>query len=124
MDRRNPRLLIVYNADGGVLNALKDAVWKIVSPVTYPCSLCALTYGAVSMRAAWRRYLDGLPMETIFHHRDDFAASYLEHGVALPAILVRYGEDAPRIVISAEELNAMESLDILIAAMKDRLATA
>jgi hypothetical protein len=52
-----PRLILVYNADSGVLNMVKDAVWKVLQPSTYPCSLCALTYGWVSMHERWRRFL-------------------------------------------------------------------
>ena len=52
--RPAPRLLVVYNADSGILNALGHAVHKLVKPETYPCSLCAITYGAVSMRKEWK----------------------------------------------------------------------
>lgn len=30
-----------------------DAAHKLISPATYSCSLCALTYGAVSMKRSW-----------------------------------------------------------------------
>jgi len=46
------RLLFVYNADGGLLPGLKDMFHKILSPGTYPYSLCAVTYGATFMRPA------------------------------------------------------------------------
>jgi hypothetical protein len=48
------RLLFVYNADGGLLPGLKDMFHKILSPGTYPCSLCAVTYGATAMRPEWK----------------------------------------------------------------------
>lgn len=44
------RLFFVYNADGGRLAGLKDMSHKFFSPATYPCSLCAITYGATLMR--------------------------------------------------------------------------
>jgi len=44
------KLIFVYNADSGLLNAMKDWAHKIVSPETYPCSLCALTYNNLGMR--------------------------------------------------------------------------
>lgn len=43
-------LIFVYNAKSGLISAFGDMVHKIVSPATYPCSLCALTYGAVCAR--------------------------------------------------------------------------
>ena len=116
-----PRLIIVYNADGGLLNGLKDAVWKVASPSTYPCSLCALTYGYVSMHARWRRFLATLPYTKVFHHRDDFALAFPNHGVALPAILLAEPNAAPQLLVSAAELDAQPDLNALIALVEERL---
>ena len=55
------RLVFVYNADGGRLAGLKDMFHKILSPSTYPCSLCAVTYGATSMQPQWRAQKNPLP---------------------------------------------------------------
>lgn len=118
------RLILVYNADGGLLNAVKDTVHKIASPATYPCSLCALTYGWVSMRAGWRRFLASLPMAKVFHHRDDFALAYPRPGVALPAILLAEDAAAPRVLICADELDALPDLRALITLVEERLALA
>ncbi len=49
-------------------------VHKVVSPATYPCSLCATTYGAVAMKPAWRAYLRRLSLGVAFFHRPDFRA--------------------------------------------------
>lgn len=116
------RLILVYNADSGWPNAVKDAVWKVVRPATYPCSLCALTYGWVSMHGAWRRFLGGLPQAKVFHHRDDFAAAFPDLTVALPAILLAEGNAPPRVLVSAAELDAMPELTALIALVEARLA--
>ncbi len=70
------RLLVVYNADAGPLAAAFDFVHKIVSPRTYPCSLCAVTYGAVAMDRRWRDWLRGLGVPVAFFHRQDFHAAY------------------------------------------------
>ena len=37
-------LIFVYNAKSGTLNAAIDYFHKIVSPETYDCNLCILTY--------------------------------------------------------------------------------
>lgn len=119
-----PRLICVYNADGGVLKALKDAAHKIAAPATYPCSLCALTYGWVSMRSEWRRFLGSLPHAKVFHHRDDFALAFEGLQVALPAILLDEGKIPPRMLVSATELDALPGLEALIALVEERLALA
>jgi hypothetical protein len=121
MNNTMPRLILVYNADSGVLNMVKDAVWKVVRPSTYPCSLCALTYGWVSMHGQWRRFLDGLPHAKVFHHKDDFAVAFPGVDVALPAVLLAQGGGAPQLLVSAEELDGLPDLAALIAVVGGRL---
>jgi hypothetical protein len=122
MSNAQSRLILVYNADSGLLNAVKDAVWKVVKPSTYPCSLCALTYGWVSMHGQWRRFLDNLPHAKVIHHKDDFAAAFPELNIALPTILVAEGRTRPELLVSADELDALPDLDALIALVGKRLA--
>ena len=124
MTDRQPRMIFVYNADGGLLNALKDAVWKAASPSTYPCSLCALTYGYVSMHGRWRRFLGTLAHTKVFHHRDDFALAFPDHGIALPAILLADSDSTLQVLVSADVLDALPDLDALIALVKEQLAFA
>lgn len=123
MNQQSTRLLIVYNADGGVLNALMHAVHKAFRPSTYPCSLCAITYGAVSMHDEWRRFLKSLPMEVVFHHRDDFAETYPGHGVDLPAILLARGDSSLQVLISSSELDRIADTFELMELVEDRLVT-
>ena len=114
-------LVMVYNADGGVFAALTDAVHKLVSPATYPCSLCAVSYGAVTMRHEWRDYLASLPIPRRFHHRDDFARAWPGLQIDLPAILLDRGGEGPDILIGAAELDRLESASALIAAVDGAL---
>lgn len=85
---RESYLLFVYNADAGLGRALLDLLHKIVSPATYPCSLCAITYGAVSMKAEWKAALAKLPLPSRFLHRDEYLAEGFDAAVVLPAVLV------------------------------------
>lgn len=121
MSTDQTRLILVYNADSGLPNALKDAVWKVVRPSTYPCSLCALTYGYVSMHGQWRRFLARLPHFKVFHHRDDFAQAFPELTVALPAILLVEAGAPAQVLISADELKALPDLDALIQLAQNRV---
>lgn len=70
------RLIFVYNADGGRLAGLKDMFHKILSPSTYPCSLCAITYGATSMQPEWHQFIKTLPVPVEFLHRDEFVRDF------------------------------------------------
>lgn len=114
-------LVIVYNADEGLFAALLDAVHKLVRPATYPCPLCAITYGAVSMRGAWRDWLKAQPFAAEFYHRQDFARAFpaLVH-LPLPAIL-RRDEDELALLLGPEEMRASMSVGDLIAAVEAKL---
>jgi hypothetical protein len=116
-----PRLLFVYNADSGLLNALKDMVHKIASPQTYPCSLCATTYGAVAMRPEWKAYVERLPYKAVFLHRDELSQGHPGREQPLPAILIEEGEGV-RTLLGPEDLPLGQSLDTLIALIDARLA--
>lgn len=125
---KQSRLLLVYNADSGIINALIHAVHKQLFPESYPCSLCAITYGAVSMRGEWKRFLESLPMEVVFHHKDDFAQAYPEMGegaadaLALPAILIAHGGERPQILVAAEQLDAIADTIELMECVEEKLA--
>ncbi len=124
---RKPRLILVYNADSGLITALIHTIHKQLRPSTYPCSLCAITYGVVSMHGEWRRFLDRLDCEVVIHHRDEFAQVCPASGagglreVALPAILFADGGEEPRTLIPADELDAMEDVQELMEALTVRL---
>ena len=121
------RLICVYNADTGLIEALMHAVHKAVRPETYPCSLCALTYGAVSMRGDWKRYWNALDADVDFYHRDDFTADFPALGtggareVALPVVLISVAGEEPRVMISNEELDSMVDVNELMARVTSEL---
>lgn len=117
-------LIFVYNADEGVIAALGDALHKLLSPATYPCSLCAVSYGAVRMRPAWAAYLRALPYATRFHHRPDFRRDHPALAtLPLPAILLEEEGGGPRVLVDAATLNAIGDVAGLIAALEAALAT-
>jgi len=115
------RLVFVYNADGGLLNALGDWTHKLVSPQTYPCSLCALTYSHWGMRREWKRFVRALDAEVVFLHRDELGARYGEPNAELPAVF-REDDGALQPLIEAPELDACGSLDALVRLVQARVA--
>lgn len=121
MSNPNPKILIVYNADSGVFNMVAHAIHKTVSPETYPCSLCAVTYGPVSMRGAWKKFLNALPNEVVFHHKDDFSEAYPGVTLDLPAIMTVSETDGLRVLVDRAELDAVQDVDALMPLVRDRL---
>ena len=109
------RILFVYNADSGPFALLKDYVHKIVSPETYPCSLCQITFDNLGMKRAWRRFVQALPHPAVFLHRDELAAQYPAlSDLALPAVILD-DDGAIRVLVSAEELDRTPDVGALQA---------
>ncbi|WP_162910528.1 hypothetical protein [Hymenobacter oligotrophus] len=116
------QLLFVYNANSGLPNALLDAVHKLVSPSTYACSLCAITYGAVSMRPEWKQFLRALPLPTKFLYRNQLPQLHPELlGFALPAVFSQAKTGRVAQIISAAEMQSL-NLAGLMALLQKRLA--
>ncbi|NCN83589.1 MAG: hypothetical protein GW808_14395 [Sphingomonadales bacterium] len=116
------RLVIVYNANAGWAAALMDAAHKLLRPETYECSLCMISYGAVSMRRPWRNYLDSLAMEKQFYHRQDFARAYpvdlfpMVDRLKLPAIFIE-ADGKLHGLLSSKQLHSLTDVEALIAAL-------
>lgn len=107
------KLLFVYNADTGFFNGLSDFAHKILSPKTYNCNLCKLTYGTTSMKKEWKSFIESLDVNIKFMHRNEFVELYPNFELIFPAVL-SVNEDALKTVIHAEELNKTHSLEKLI----------
>ena len=56
----NKELIFIYNAKSGLVNELIDFAHKIISPESYDCNLCAITYGTFAMEKNWDNYIKGM----------------------------------------------------------------
>lgn len=81
-------LLFVYNADSGLLHELADYVHKMVSPQTYQCNLCAVTYSTTGMKKEWKPFITSLGVPVEFLHRDEFLDTY-SIKAHFPAVFVK-----------------------------------
>jgi hypothetical protein len=115
------KLIFVYNADSGILNAAKDWAHKIVSPETYPCSLCALTYDNLGMRRPWREFVKELGYEVEFLHRDELEEKYGIKDVMLPAAFIQQDGNLD-LWLTSETMDACNSLDELQSLVQQNLA--
>lgn len=105
------KLIFVYNADSGILNAIKDLVHKNVSPETYPCSLCAVTYDNLGMKREWGQFVDQIGRQVEFLHRDELEEKYGISKVPLPAAFTQcMGEESPRLWLDARQMDSCNSL--------------
>ncbi len=116
------RLLMVYNADGGLVNGALDLLHKTFSPATYACRLCDLTYGTFGMKRDWRATIEALPLPVTFLHRDEWLGTRPGDPTPLPAILIERGDGAVETLVSAADFEGVTSLASLQALLAGRLA--
>ena len=75
------KLIFVYNANSGKLNSLMASAHKIVSPATYQCRLCDLTFDTFKENVEWARFRESIKTSNTvrnleFLHIDEFEKSY------------------------------------------------
>ena len=112
-------LIFIYNAKSGLVNEFLDFAHKIVSPSTYNCNLCALSYGNFSMKKKWSDYISSLPVKSTFTYKDK-VSEYGYNNIELPSIIFRNGSRS-KVIISSEEINKLKKIDQLINILSDRL---
>lgn len=113
MNNINKKLIFVYNADSSLLAKISDGITKILAPNKYQCNLCMVTYGALSMKEEWRLFLETLPLEKEFLHKDEFKKKYPElSNEPLPAIF-EYKDNVVSVIIPATKINNIKSIDEL-----------
>jgi hypothetical protein len=112
------KLIFVYNSDGTIASLVKDTAHKLISPGTYPCNLCRITYPGVTMQTNWQKFVQSLPHEVVFLHRDEFHKYHPDQkDVKLPAV---FAENASGLspLISHTEINKAKNVGELIEIVK------
>ncbi|MGO4920639.1 GTPase [Maribacter spongiicola] len=116
------KILFIYNANSDAGSKMLDFAHKIVSPDTYDCALCTLTFGNFTENKQWTAFRESLlaqGYELEFFHKDEFQKKYKSkfgHKYTYPIILVETDYDL-EVLVSAEKLNAMETVEELIATL-------
>ncbi|MEJ2162166.1 MAG: hypothetical protein P8X60_02285 [Robiginitalea sp.] len=115
-------LIMVWNAESGWKHALMDSLHKWISPQTYSCSLCQLTYGLAGPRAAWKEFLESLNRPVIFYHRDEFSASGINGDFPGEYPFVLELQDAKwEVLLGPGDLGQMDGLDALLKSLGEKL---
>ncbi|MFT4832244.1 MAG: hypothetical protein ACI815_001897 [Psychroserpens sp.] len=114
------KLLFIYNANAGKGNALMDVAHKILSPKTYECNLCDLTFGVFVENRIWKKFREASSIEMEFLHKDEFAKAYaskFKHKFTFPIILVETGNGL-EVLLGTQELNALKNPEDLIGILE------
>lgn len=109
MDKQ--QLIFVYNANSDLFSMVSDFAHKMISPSTYECHLCRLTYGNFFVKKQWKSFIDALSIETIFLHKDQFEKQYKLES-ALPAIYLKRNKTIKEI-ITKQEINSCGTVEQL-----------
>jgi hypothetical protein len=101
---------------------LTDAAHKLLSPETYSCNLCSITYSATGMKKEWKEFIKTLPFPTEFLHRDELHKKYGIHDAALPAVYIKEDTEVS-LLISADSINSCNTVSDLMALVGNAVAT-
>ena len=111
------KLLFIYNANSGKLNALLDVGHKLISPSTYKCSLCGLTYDTFTENKVWKAFRAESHFDMEFYHKDEFEAKFPSVKINYPVILKLEGHQLTT-VLNPEILNEISDVEALIERLK------
>ncbi|MEP6585080.1 MAG: hypothetical protein ABJA90_12475 [Ginsengibacter sp.] len=115
------KIILLYNAWGGIYPGIADIIHKEFFPVSYPCNLCFISFGTFGMKDEWKQFLDRLPYNRIELHKDQFKRNYQPEDMLLPAILLSDGSKT-EVLLSAVEINTFRTLQELMDATRDKLS--
>lgn len=123
MDKHeDTKLIFIYNANSGMRNALLDGAHKALSPNTYQCNLCDLTFGVINEKRAWKKFREEGNLNMEFIHKDEFKKEYASkfgYKFEFPIILVIVDNEL-QVFISTKELNELDNTEALIELIKKR----
>jgi hypothetical protein len=107
-------IIMTYNAQSGLKNGILGSLHKIFSPSTYPCDLCALTYGHFSENPHWKKFRMRYNIQISFYHIDEFEAIFGKFNYRYPVALLHRNKTFDTL-ISPEEFKQFKTTEELIA---------
>jgi len=117
------KLIFIYNADSGLRNTIVDSAHKILSPDTYTCSLCDITFGAFTENSVWKKFRKETNLDMQFLHKDEFNKTYATkfgYKFTFPIVLAE-SDTVFDVFIKTEELNNLDDSKALIDLIHQRM---
>lgn len=114
------KLVFVYNANSGFINAVTDLIHKSIKPSTYPCDLCRITFDGPTMNKVWKKYIVNLPFPAEFLHRDEFEKAHPKIISKYPVVFL-FGATDHSTLISPEDINKLNDVADLMALLSSKL---
>ncbi|WP_299214974.1 GTPase [uncultured Aquimarina sp.] len=116
-------IIFIYNADANIWNKYLDFAHKIISPSTYSCDLCSLTHGNFSENKIWKEFREIVSYEFVFKYKDEFIEEFneVEYQKFQYPIILEEKDSRLDVLMNANELNLMNSVEDLIGALRKKL---
>lgn len=117
------KLIFVYNAHSGRFNAYLDSLYKVLSPASYSCKLCELTYGVFRERALWKTFREEINLEMEFLHKDEFLAKCSSSefkNLEFPVVL-KEENDQVEVILAKVDFDLLETEKDLITEIKRKI---
>ena len=114
-----PKIHFIYNANNDYFSIIEDFVHKNVSPSTYKCNLCKLSYGVFSKNNKWSNFLNSLEYEYSFIYKKE-PNHIIENVNSFPVILYTLN-DKIDVLVTTEEIKLCQSIDDLILIINNEL---
>jgi len=110
------RLIFVYNAKSGKQNTIIDSIHKVVSPSTYNCNLCSLTFGLFNEKEQWKNFREQSNHKMEFYHIDEFQKEFSVKEASKYTFPIILSEEnlVLKIVVTPQRLNELKTIDLLI----------
>ena len=115
------KLVFIYNANSGKLNALFDIGHKLISPNTYNCSLCALTHDVFKENTIWKEFRKESHFDMAFYHKDEFEIEFPNVKFSYPAVL-KFQDNAFLPVLNPGMISKIQNIEDFIEQIKLQLS--
>ncbi len=120
MSKQKETLLFIYNANNGLFSKTTDFAHKIISPSTYNCSLCNLTYGNFKMEKQWASFINSLEYKVEFSYRNETPLGNLGENY-FPMLLLKREDEVFELLLTSKEINQQKTLDDLMILVESKL---
>jgi|TARA_B100000787_G_scaffold163728_1_gene145675 hypothetical protein len=112
--------ILIYNAKGGKLNSTLDLIHKYMSPSTYKCNLCKVTFG-ITMKKKWKNFINSTQHSFTFLHKEDLKNNNLEKFKNNLPVCIEKRNENYFVMIDSNEMKKLMNEDDLINIFKDKL---
>ncbi len=113
-------LVFVYNAKNDFMSKSLDFAHKIISPNTYQCNLCSLTYGNFGIKKEWQDFLNTIQMETKFMYANQYQQLFPNQNQTFPAIFLVQNNQW-KSLMSPKDFEDLQTLQQLIQLLESKL---